>query len=162
MIPKPMTITRTRSSAPLFGSTASFLQMYRSEPLERVEAIKSGVSATLAVAVAGKMGVPKERLFTTLGISRATIDRKVRENKNLSADEGSRVLGMARLVGQVQALVEESGNPEGFNAAEWIAGWLERPLPALGGRKPAEFMDTAEGQAMVANVLERAQSGAYS
>ncbi|CAN5919172.1 hypothetical protein BH11PSE8_BH11PSE8_46960 [soil metagenome] len=79
-----------------------------------------------------------------------------------SIDEGLRELGIARLVGQVQALVEESGNPEGFNAAEWIAGWLERPLPALGGRKPAEFMDTAEGQAMVANILERAQSGAYS
>ncbi len=80
----------------------------------------------------------------------------------ITAEQGLRELGIARLVAQVQAIVEESGNPEGFDAAGWIAGWLERPLPALGGHKPAEFMDTAEGQAMVANMLERAWSGAYS
>jgi uncharacterized protein (DUF2384 family) len=35
-------------------------------------------------------------------------------------------------------------------------------MPALQGRRPAEFMDTAEGQAIVANLLQRAQSGAYA
>jgi len=72
------------------------------------------------------------------------------------------VLGMGRLVGQVQRMVEESGRPEGFDAAAWVARWMERPVPALAGRRPAELMDTAEGQALVANVLARAQSGAYA
>jgi hypothetical protein len=33
---------------------------------------------------------------------------------------------------------------------------------ALGGRTPGELMDTAEGQAIVSNLLDRAVSGAYS
>jgi len=39
----------------------------------------------------------------------------------------------ARLIGQVQAMVEQSGNPEGFDAAHWLGAWLDEPLPALGG-----------------------------
>ena len=80
----------------------------------------------------------------------------------LSPDESARVLGMARLVGQVQPMVQESGQPEGFDAAAWVARWIDRPVPALGGLRPAELLDTAEGQAIVANVLSRAQTGAYS
>lgn len=142
--------------------TVSFLKAFHYEPLERVEVIKRGVPAAMVVAVSDRMGISKERLFKTLGLPRATVDRKVREKKALSPDESSRVLGVARLVGQVQSMVNESGNPEGFNAAEWVARWLDRPVPALGGRRPAELMDTAEGQAIVANLVERAQSGAYS
>jgi uncharacterized protein (DUF2384 family) len=59
-------------------------------------------------------------------------------------------------------MVDESGDPRGFNAAEWVAQWLDAPLQALGGRRPAELMDTAEGQAIVANLLERIHSGVYS
>lgn len=69
---------------------------------------------------------------------------------------------MVRWVGQVQAMVEESGIPEGFDAAAWLATWLEQPLPALDAKRPAELMDTAEGQSIVAQILSRAQSGAYS
>ena len=59
-------------------------------------------------------------------------------------------------------MIEESGNPEGFNAAEWVARWMDRPLPALDGQRPAELMDTSDGQALVSNIVARMQSGAYS
>jgi uncharacterized protein (DUF2384 family) len=72
------------------------------------------------------------------------------------------VIGFAKLVGQVQTLVNESGDPESFDAARWLAQWLERPMPALGGRPPAEYMDTAEGQQIVAGLLERTRGGAYA
>ena len=108
------------------------------------------------------MAMPKERLAAALGLARATVDRKARQNKALSADETSRLMGLARLVGQVQAMVAESGDTDGFNAAEWTARWLEQPLPALGGRRPAELMDTSEGQDIAAGLLARMQSGAYA
>jgi putative toxin-antitoxin system antitoxin component (TIGR02293 family) len=149
-------------SAGAHRSEPIFADAYHYEPLECVEAIKRGVPAEMAVQVARQMGISKERLFATLGLPRATVDRKVRERKTLSPDESSRVLGVTRLVGQVQAMVDESGDPSNFNAAEWVAQWLEAPLQALGGRRPAELMDTAEGQAIVANVIERIRSGAYS
>jgi len=65
------------------------------------------------------------------------------------------------MIGQVQLIVHESGAREPFDAAAWLAGWLEQALPALGGHMHAEFMDTAEGQTMVALLLAQARSGAY-
>ncbi len=144
------------------ATTMNFVQVFRADAMERVELVKRGIPATVVDAMAKRMAMPKERLALMLGLARATIDRKVREGKPLSIDESSRVLGMARLVGQVQAMVEDSGNPEGFNAAEWLARWLERPLPALGGQRPAELMDTPDGQGLVSNLVARMQSGAYS
>ena len=69
---------------------------------------------------------------------------------------------MALLVGQVREMVAESGDPAGFDAALWLARWLQRPLPALGGRRPAEFMDTADGQSLVSTMVARMQTGAYA
>ncbi len=141
-----------------------FAHVFAAEPMERILWIKEGLAAREVEGVARRMGVTKERLMSTLGLARATVDRKVREHKPLSPDESSRLLGVAHLVGQVQSMVEESGRPDeaGFDAAHWTAAWLDRPLPALDGRRPAELMDTAEGQALVSNLLARAHSGAYA
>lgn len=139
-----------------------FLAAYLADPIERIQVIKSGVPAITVEILAKRMEIPQEKLLGTLGFGRARINRQVRENKCLSADESSRVLGMARLIGQVEAMINESGNPEGFVPATWVARWLERPLPALDGRPPAEFMDTPDGQALVSVMAARIQSGAYS
>lgn len=87
---------------------------------------------------------------------------KAREDKPVSAAEESRVLAMASLTAQVQTMIEESGNPEGFNAAKWVARWIDRPLPALGGQKPVELMGTPDGRALLHNIVARMQSGSYS
>jgi putative toxin-antitoxin system antitoxin component (TIGR02293 family) len=150
----------TAKSASVFAT--NFRQVFEADAMERVRIVKLGVPASVVDVMARRMAMPKEKLVGTLGLARATIDRKARENKPLSSDESSRVLGMARLLGQVQAMVEESGNPAGFNAAEWVARWLERPLAALGGQRPADLMDTAEGQGIVSQMVARMQSGAYS
>lgn len=139
-----------------------FLRLYRAEAFERVRLVKTGVPAGAVDALAKRMAIPKERLVATLGLARATVDRKVRENRPLSSDDSSRIVGLARLVGQVQALVEESGEARNFDAAAWLARWLEQPLAALGGERPADLMDTAEGQALVSDLIARIQSGAYA
>ncbi|MFN3458076.1 MAG: antitoxin Xre/MbcA/ParS toxin-binding domain-containing protein [Novosphingobium sp.] len=69
---------------------------------------------------------------------------------------------MTALIGQVEAIVAESGDPKGFDAPEWLSRWLREPLPALGGTPPVALLDTMEGQAMVAEALARIQSGAYA
>jgi uncharacterized protein (DUF2384 family) len=51
---------------------------------------------------------------------------------------------------------------EGFSAARWVAEWLQRPHPALGGRRPGELMDTADGRELLTDLLARQQSGAYT
>ncbi len=140
----------------------NFLTLYRADPMERICIVKRGMPAKTVEAMAKRMAVPKERLVETLGLARATVDRKARDNKPLSPNDSARLLGMARLVGQVQEMVAESGDLAGFDAASWVAQWLQSPLPALGGKRPAEFMDTADGQSLVSTVVARMQTGAYA
>lgn len=151
-----------RAAAAKTPAPLNFLAMYHADAMERIGIVKRGMPATTVEFMAKRMAVPKERLVETLGFARATVDRKARANKALSADESARLLGMARLVGQVQQIVSESGVADGFDAAAWVAQWLESPLPALGGAKPAAFMDTADGQAIVSTLVARMQTGAYS
>lgn len=139
-----------------------FFALYRADAMTRIHIVKHGIPARIVEEMAARMAVPKARLVVMLGLARTTVDRKVRSDKLLSKDESERVLGMARLVGQVEAMVAESGEPVGFDAASWIARWLHCPLPAFDGKRPAEFMDTADGQTLVSTVVARMQTGAYS
>ncbi len=127
-----------------------------------IQIIREGVPAADVSRLAHAMGTTKEHLIKTLDLPRATVDRKARAHQNLSSEQSERVLGMARLVGQVQAVVARSGDPQGFNAAQWVAWWLEQPSPALGGRRPAELMDTVAGQKLVGELVARMESGAYA
>jgi uncharacterized protein (DUF2384 family) len=86
----------------------------------------------------------------------------VKDDEVLSQDESERALGITSLVGQVQKIVSESGSPEGFDAARWTADWLEEPNAALGGKTPGEFMDTADGRALVSGLISQMQTGAYA
>ena len=72
------------------------------------------------------------------------------------------MIGIARLVGQAQSMVQESEGSQDFDGAKWVSAWLDRPLPALGGKHPGEFMDTAIGRSLVADLLAQQQSSAYA
>lgn len=134
---------------------------FRATPLERVQIIKQRVPAKYVVTLAASMKMPKETLYGSLNLARATIDRKVLKKELLNQDESERVLAITRLVGQVDNIVRESGSAEGFNAAEWLASWLQHQHSALGGRRPGELMDTADGRELVSDLLACQQSGAY-
>ena len=129
---------------------------------DRIDLVKEGVPARLLITLAGDMHVSRERLYAWLGIARATANRKVKADEALSQDESERALGIARLVGQVEKIVGESGDAAGFDAAQWTAAWLQQPNPALGGKAPGGFMDTADGRALVSGLIAQMQSGAYA
>ncbi len=156
--------SKTHEAAPRAAvvTTQAFVRYYRLTGDALITEIKRGVQPRMVNALADRMAMPKERLYAHLRIARSSISRKAREERSLSIDESARAIGLARLIGQVQSMVEESGNLDAFDAAKWTASWLEKPLPALGGRKPAEYMDTDAGQAIVANLLARMASGAYA
>lgn len=141
---------------------AAARQVYRAGPIERVEIVRRGIPATYVLGLSKGMGISREKLYATLGLPRATIDRKVSQKTLLSSDESERIAGIAQLVGQAQAIVEQSGSSEGFDPALWVAEWLDRVHPALGGRRPGEFMDTSYGRALVSDLLAQQQSGSYA
>jgi len=136
--------------------------LYFATELERVTIIRQGVPANILVQISSAMDISNDLLFSTLALPRSTVVRKIQNNEMLSAEQSERVVGLERLVGQVEAMVKQSGNPEGFDAGRWVGDWLQRPLPALDGKRPAEFMDTMEGQNLVARFLAQSQSGAYA
>jgi putative toxin-antitoxin system antitoxin component (TIGR02293 family) len=139
-----------------------YLTLYKAAPLDRIKRVKAGVSAAEAKEILSDLAIPSGRIADILGIPVSTLNRKSKVAQKLSTDEGERVLGLAKLVGQVQAMVEDSGDPKGFDARVWTAHWLNEPLPALGGARPVDLMDTMEGQGLVSDTLARIQSGAYA
>jgi putative toxin-antitoxin system antitoxin component (TIGR02293 family) len=138
-----------------------FTAAYRAAPLERIDLIKRGVAAGTVVDLADAMGAASEAVIRSLGISRSTWARRRQQGAALEKEASERVVGLIALIGQVQDLVEEQGNPEGFDAAKWFYHWAEQPVPALGGRRPVELLDTKEGQQVVASLLASVRAGAY-
>jgi putative toxin-antitoxin system antitoxin component (TIGR02293 family) len=152
----------------LFQAISRNRQLPRFTPLfdlsapDQIAIIRDGISPDALKTMIQVMELSQEKVFAYLALSAATINRKIKREERLSPDESARVLGLASLIGQVQAMVERSGDPEGFDAAKWVAEWIERPLPALGGEKPAAYLDTTTGQQMVADLLAKMESGAYA
>lgn len=68
---------------------------------------------------------------------------------------------MDMLTAQVQRMVDESGNPAGFDARSWLSDWLRTPVPALDNRLPIEYLGNAEGVDLISRILASAQTGAY-
>jgi putative toxin-antitoxin system antitoxin component (TIGR02293 family) len=139
-----------------------FVRLYKAPVLTQVEWAKSGLGARDAKVILAQLRVPQGDALTALHIPVATVNRKAKTNAPLSPAEGERVLGLGRLLGQLQTMVRESGNPEGFDASAWLSAWMSAPVPALGGARPLDLMDTMTGQALVSQVLAQVQSGAYA
>lgn len=133
-----------------------------SDPAVRMDLVRHGVPAQSVAALADALGMSRDELTRELALPRATVERKLRDGGHLGQAESERVLGVVHLIAQVRRIVEESGDPAGFDAALWVAGWLRTPVPALGGRSPVEYMDTAEGRAIVSRLVALMQSGAYA
>lgn len=139
-----------------------FVSLWEAPVLTQIEWVKGGVGARDAKAILGRLRVPQGDALAALQIPVATVNRKAKTNAPLSPAEGERVLGVGRLLGQVEAMVRESGSAEDFDAASWLSEWMRSPVPALGGARPLDLMDTMSGQALVSQVLSQMQSGAYA
>lgn len=123
---------------------------------------KDGVPASVVRLLAFDLGLDQTLFAAQLGISRSTLTRKLADNSRLGTSESELVLGVAKLVGEVERMVEESGDPDGFSAAEWVGAWLMDPAPALGRRRPLDMLDTVSGQEVLLQLLTQMQSGAYA
>jgi len=124
--------------------------------------IEHGISAHWVKDLAARMSMSQASLISMLDLPPSAVRERAGAPRRLSPSQSSRVLGLYCLIRTVEGIVEECGDPEGLNASTWLSGWLQSSLPALGGRYPAEFLCTREGQQLVWSVICRIQSGAYS
>lgn len=140
-------------------SPTSYLEVFKATPFQRVSLIKAGLRARDAKRILADLAAPSGQIYEALKISPAAITRRAAKDQTLSPRDSERIIGVARLVGQVEAMV---GSEEGFDASAWLANWLVQPAPALGGQRPGELIDTMEGQSLVSKLLAQMQSGAYA
>lgn len=146
----------TRSAGGLYA------KLYRTPVMERIRLITDGVPAAEAKRWLEIDALGRNTTLKALDLPVATFNKKVKAKAKLSPAESERVIGFARLVGQVEAMLEEAGGPPDFDARAWLARWLTEPLPALGDAMPMAFMNTMEGQNLVSQKLAQAASGAYA
>ncbi len=152
-----------RSKPPAVATRSfAFTDLFRASPIDRVRVIKAGVPAARAKLLIRELDVDQKLMFGALNLKTATVNKKAVKNQPLSIEDSERVVGLATLVGQLEAMIEESGDPICFNATEWLSIWLRQPLPSLGGTKPIDLLDTMEGQAIVSRALAQIQSGAFA
>lgn len=140
----------------------SFVTLYAMQPVDRAGLIKRGAPSNMVTLFSKEMDITKDRFVQIMGFSRSTMTRKIANKTDLSIDESERLVGLAKLIGQVETMVKESGNPAGFNPAKWFSEWIAQPAAALGGRKPEELLDTSDGREAVSKLLAQMQSGAYA
>lgn len=155
-------ITKGRAPTKRDGWNKLFKAYYVTDRLTMRNSIREGVPARTVGMLADVLDLSLVRIADALGIPASTVRRKVRANAQLEPDQTERLLGLQRLIGQIQTMVEESGNPEGFDAAAWTKRWLDEPHPALDGAKPIDYLDTMTGQQILADLLARNVTGAYA
>ena len=135
----------------------------QASPLIRIQAERAGVSGSMVKAMANSMGMSNIRMFEVIGVPKATAEKRAANNTAVTGTPGHAALGLVRLLGIAKEMAENSDSPEahGFDTARWLGDWIERPQPALGGRKPAEMIDTPTGVETVCKLLGAIESGAY-
>ena len=152
----------TALSRPRSRPDDRFSRLSRTGPADLVTLIKRRVPAAEAKAWLEGTGLTREATLKALDLPVATFNRKVKANERLSPAESERVIGFARLVGQVQDMIEGADGGENFDVKAWLGRWLNSPLPAFGGVRPLEYMDTMEGQRLVSQTLGQMESGTYA
>ena len=135
----------------------------KATPMQIIDLERSGVQGTLIKDMSRQMEMPSSRLFTILGIPKATAEKKAAAGELVKGSGGQAAVGMMRLLCMAQEIVANStaSQAQGFDSAKWLGQWIERPQPALGGRKPADLIDTPTGVELVARLLGSIESGAY-
>jgi putative toxin-antitoxin system antitoxin component (TIGR02293 family) len=138
-------------------------QIVNATPMQVVEIERAGVVGSFIKDLSKRMEIPSSRIFSILGIPKATAEKKAAAGEMVAGSGGQAAIGMVKLLGIAQQIVADSTASEakGFDAAKWLGQWIEHPQPSLGGRKPADLLDTPTGIEVVARLLGSIESGTY-
>lgn len=154
---------RTSAGAGKAGAATSLYTDALAMPVqERIAVIRQGLRAQGVSDMASALQLSVDRTIHILGFPKSTVLRKIKGAEVLDSDQSERLFQLQRLIGMVQQMVQDYGEPEGFDAGLWLGQWLEQSNPALGGQPPAAYLDTASGVALVESLLHRMVSGAYA
>lgn len=132
-------------------------------PMEIIAIERQGVLGAFINDLSKRMEIPTSRICSILGVSTSMLETKMASRGFIDGCAGQSAVRMIKLLGIAQTIVSNSTAVEArkFDSAKWLGRWIERTQPALGGRKPAELIDTPMGVLIVARLLGSIESGAY-
>lgn len=121
-------------------------------PSQLIEAIRVGLPVHELKGLQASLAVPMEKLVPMLGISKATLHRRM-AGKRLGSAESERVVRFARLMDKAVQVMESEENAR---------RWLNSPQIGLGGAVPLDYAGTEVGAREVEDLLGRIEHGVYS
>jgi len=121
-------------------------------PSKLIEVIQIGLPVWELGDLQARLDVPMERLVPMLGISKATLHRRMARGR-LGPAESDRVVRFARLLGKAVEVMESEENAR---------QWLTSPQFGLGGAVPLDYARTEVGAREVEDLLGRIEYGVYS
>lgn len=159
----PPTARERSASYALHRPLAAPAGAFHLSAIERARLVKQGLPARAVQEMSAAMGLPRDQFMRAVGLARSTVERKIAARGQLSEPESEKLVGLSRLIGQVDAMVRQSGEPPAhFSAARWFSAWMAEPVAALGGACPQELLDTADGREALGNLLLQMQNGVYA
>ncbi len=136
--------------------------MHRMMPFKQATMVGSRVPTRLLLGFADALAVSKKSHNAMVGTSRAAVNRKMEADLPLCSAHSEYALGLARLIGHVEVMAQESGNGDGVRSGRGLAAFLAAPSPVLGGRSSGELLRTNDGRIVVSTLLAQMQRGAYA
>ena len=134
-------------TAPSGNSTVTGLS-----PSKLIEAVRLGLSVEELKVLQACLNVRREQLVHMIGISKATLHRRMAGGR-LGPAESDRVVRFARLMGKAVEVMETEENAR---------QWLNSPQFGLGGAVPLDYAGTEVGAREVEDLLGRIEYGVYS
>lgn len=147
-------------AADISAAHEDYLSVVQATIEERIERVRRGLPPSLVMQLAHDLRIPDHSLALYLGLSRATLRRRIAEDERLTSKESEGPLALAAFAGKAilactQPLMEQAmvGDP-----LRWLGQWLSTPVAGLDGRAPLQYMDVVEGRVLVKQWLDDALS----
>jgi len=133
---------------PLFGMIPKSVL---TDQVQFIEASRKGIPGEWVKAAVTGTGL-RPTFLKILNVSSGNLSRVYRK-KALDRDTSEQVLDTVRVFWRVLDTWESS---------DLALEWLRNPVPALGGEKPSNLLDTFEGRRWIAQVLNKIEYGNFS
>jgi putative toxin-antitoxin system antitoxin component (TIGR02293 family) len=120
--------------------------------MEKMELVEEGISKSSLESLKEVADFDYDQLAQVLNVARATLINKKSAEK-FSTDLSDKIMNLADIL---------SYGLEVFEDRSLFRSWLQKPVRALGGKKPFDLLHTSFGREEVRNLLGRIDYGVYS
>jgi len=115
--------------------------------------LREGLPSSALQRAADRAGLTREEVIRALRVGRASVFRRLASKRPLAPDDSQKIVRLARATLLAEHVLE---------SAERGQAWLRETVPALGGVRPIDLLDTDEGARAVEETLLRLEYGFFA